>query len=149
MSTHSCPSDEKLASYFDGLLSPEEEASLHSEMLDCPDCISLFASLGVVIQASNTGQHSVEVPLAVTRRAMDLISASPVDEEKESVFRLAVRWLEDAIAPLAHSIQPLQAAGATVRGAAAEQYDACEELRFHVTLGPLALEVDLEVDGPQ
>ena len=47
---HHCPDEETLAAYFDGLMPAEEEAALHAELLSCPDCVRLVATLGLVLE---------------------------------------------------------------------------------------------------
>ncbi|MEE2785730.1 MAG: hypothetical protein VX589_00215 [Myxococcota bacterium] len=148
MSKHECVSDEMLAAYFDGQLSEAQEAEVHREMAKCSSCSELLASLGVVIHEAAMTHSIDEVPDALTQRAMDLMP-EPTPESKPGLLRLAVKWIEDTLAPLAESLQPLELTAGTVRGAAAARQDAFEELRFHVNLGRLSLELDLEVDGPQ
>lgn len=141
MTRHRCADDETLAAYFDGLLSPADEADLMREMRTCPDCLEVVSALGLVI-ADDTPDawKSVQVPAEVTARAKALWPAESVIDK---AVRIAVRWIGEALEPLADALAPMPAAAVAVRGAAARR----DDLRYHVTLGDLPVEVDLEVDG--
>jgi len=147
--THRCPDEETLAAYFDCLLAPEEEAALHAELLECPDCANLVGALGMVLRTEepDAWRHALAPPTAVTQRAMDLWPDEP--STVVDALRIAARWLGDQLAPLADALQPMPVAAATVRGAAATSEGPQDELRYQVTLGDVPLEVDLEVDSPK
>lgn len=149
--THRCPDEETLAAWFDGLLPPADEAAFLRELRTCPDCLTLVAALGMVVDAEEPdGWQQVSVPAAVTARAQALwptepspIAPSPIAQG----LRIAARWIGDALQPLADALAPMPLAAVAVRGAAAAETTR-EELRYQVTFGDLPLEIDLEVDGP-
>lgn len=143
---HRCPDEETLAAYFDGLLSPTDEAALHREMRTCPDCRELVAALGMVIDAdAPDAWMAVEVPAAVTARAKALWPAEPRDNPVSAGLRIAARFIGDALRPLADALAPMPAPAVALRGAAT----ARDELRYQVTLGDLPVQIDLEACGPQ
>ncbi len=145
--THRCPDEETLAAYFDGLMPPGEEAALHRELVACPDCARLVAALGVVIEAEAPGAADTwAVPAALTRRAQALWPSEPLVERVQRGLRLAARWVDDALQPLADALAPPQLATVAVRGAARPA--AHDELRYELTVGDLPVAIDLEVDGP-
>ena len=103
MSAHQCPDDEMIAAYFDGLLSEGEQDLLYGEMSACSDCVAMLASVGVVIREAMTVPESFSVPPSVTAAAVALFEHQ---ESRESVISIAVRWVQDALSPLADAIQP-------------------------------------------
>lgn len=158
--THRCPDEETLAAYFDGLLPPPDEATLLADMRTCPDCRDLIATLGLIIDAEDPeAWHTTEVPPAVTARAIALwppelathpalsprAPSHPTTDPITRGLRIAARWLGDALQPLADALTP-EPATATLRGAPA--HAPREELRYHLTLGDLPLEIEVQVDGP-
>ena len=110
MSDHKCLNDEMLAAYFDGQLSESQEAEIHRAVSDCSGCSELLASLGVVIHESAMAHQMDEVPASVTQRVR---FGRCTTEGTAEFLTLAVRWLEDTIAPLAQSLQPLDLATGT------------------------------------
>ena len=141
---HHCPDEETLAAYFDGLMPAEEEAALHAELLSCPDCVRLVATLGLVLEVEPADAwQQARVPGAVTRRAVDLWPVEP--SAVTQTLHLAARWLGERLAPLAEALAPTPLAAGVVRGGA----QAAEDLHYEITLGELPLEIDLEVDGPE
>ncbi len=147
MTKHLCFDDELLAAYFDGLLTSEEEDRLHSQALGCDTCQEYLAALALIVRDADVVPSSFEVPAALTQSAMDLFDR--VAPKSPSLLTLAVRFIEGAIAPIADAIQPVQMAAIPTRDASGLTPDRYEDLRFHVTLGDLPLEIDLEVDGPE
>lgn len=147
MHAHRCPDEETLAAWFDGLLSPAAQDALCADLLACPDCARLVAALGLVLEAEPPAAFAAAgpVPASVTRRALDLWPAEPSAVERG--LRLAVRWVQDRLSPLADALAPLPLAAGAVRGAAAA-VGPQEELHYQVQVGELALAIDLEVDGP-
>ncbi len=141
--THRCPDEETLAAFFDGLLPPDAEQSLLRSLRTCDDCLELVAALGIVVDADDGHSwQTTAVPAALTDRAKALWpAADPIAHG----LRIAIKWIGDALQPLADALAPMPMAATAVRGAAAE---AREELRYQVTLGDLPLEIDLEIDGP-
>ncbi len=138
---HLCPDEETLAAYFDGLLHPTDEAALHRELIGCPDCARLVATLGLVIESeAPDAWHRASAPEAVTQRAVGLVPEQP------RLLHLAARWIDRQLAPLAGALVPLQLAPSATRAGAPAQV---EELRYHVTVADLPLEIDLELDGPE
>ncbi len=116
--THRCPDEETLAAYFDGLMPPGDEAALHRELVTCPDCARLVAALGVVIEADAPGAAEAwAVPAALTRRAQALWPSEPLVERVQRGLRLAARWVDDALQPLADALAPQQLATVAVGGA--------------------------------
>ena len=147
MTKHRCLDDEVLAAYFDGLLTSAEEEQLHSQAIGCDSCQEELAALALIVRDADVTPSSFKVPQSVTQRAIDLFEERKT--EAVSVLTLAVRFIEGAIAPLADALQPLAMASVTTRDAGEYAVDRFEDLRFHVTLGDLPLEIDLEVDGPE
>jgi hypothetical protein len=145
MTAHRCPDDETIAAYFDGLLSAVDEESLYTEMRTCSDCLEVLASVGVVVREAPLVPSGFTVPEAVTQSAVALFDRFV---ERESLVTVAVRWVQDALMPLADALQPTMAPALSMRGASTH-LGRFEELKFHVTLGDVALEIDLEVDGPE
>ncbi len=145
MSAHRCPDDETIAAYFDGLLSDADQDVFFEEMRECPDCVATLASIGVVVRDSGAIPETFTVPAALTAAAVALFDRT---ETHDSMVSIAVRWVQDALAPLAEALQPTLTPAMSMRGAA-EKLDRYEELKFHVTLGDVALVIDLEVDGPE
>ncbi|MEZ4471217.1 MAG: hypothetical protein R3F60_10530 [bacterium] len=145
MHAHRCPDEETLAAWFDGLLSPAAQDALCAELLGCPSCARLAAALGLVIEADTPAAFAAApaVPAAVTRRALDLWPAEPAPAAR--ALRLAVRWIQDRLSPLADALAPLPVAAGAMRGAASGPQD---ELHYQVRVGDLDLEIELGVDGP-
>ena len=139
MSVHLCLDDEVLAAYFDGLLSAEQEQALHREALSCASCQESLAALALIVRDTDTVPEAFQVASSVTERAVALFGHT---EPSKSLMRLAVRWLEGALAPVADALQPLDAVAVPTRGAAAESLERFEDLRFHVTVGEIPLEID-------
>lgn len=142
--THRCPDEETLAAWFDGLLPPADEQVFLRGLRTCDDCLELVAALGLVVDAEQPGAwQSAAVPPEVTARAKTLWpAADPIARG----LRIAVRWIGDALRPLADALAPMPPLATAVRGAA----DAPrEELRYQVTLGDLPVEIDLEIDGEE
>jgi hypothetical protein len=133
-----------LAAYFDGLLSDEQEDSLHAVAANCPDCQERLVSLAVTLKATDVVPEAFTVPSALTAAAVALFSKA---ESKSSMLRLAVRWLEGALAPVAEALQPLHLPAPVTRGMAPSGVEKYEDLRFNVTLGSLPVAIELEVDG--
>ncbi len=140
---HHCPDEETLAAYFDGLLPPSEENQLLASLRECPDCIDTVAALGFVIGGETDAWKTTSVPAAVTARAKALwpVTADPVSR----AMRLAVKWIGDALSPLADAIQPMGMPAVAMRGAAAL---ALDELQYEVDMGNSAFTISVEVDGP-
>jgi len=147
MTDHRCLDDELLAAYFDGLLTRAEEEHLHTKALGCDTCQESLASLALVIRETDVVPAHFSVPDIVTQRAIDLLGAEPA--HGENILTLAVRFIEGALAPLAHALQPLELGAVATRDPGNSPAAHFEDLRFHVTLGDLPLEIDLEVDGPE
>ena len=147
MTKHRCLDDEVLAAYFDGLLTSAEEEQLHSQAIGCDSCQDELAALALIVRDADVAPSGFSVPQALTQRAIDLVQEART--ESVNVLTLAVRFIEGAIAPLADALQPLAMASVTTRDAGEYVADRYEDLRFHVTLGDLPLEIDLEVDGPE
>lgn len=140
---HRCPDEETLAAFFDGLLPPDAEQSFLRGLRTCDDCLELVAALGIVVDAEQPDAWlTSQVPAGLTARAKALW---PAEDPIARGLRIAIRWIGDALQPLADALTPMPMAATAVRGAAAE---AREELRYQVTLGDLPLEIDLEIDGP-
>lgn len=143
---HRCPDEETLAAWFDGLLPAADEAALLRELRGCPDCLSLVAALGMVVDAEvPDAWQQMSVPAEVTARAKALWPVEPGPITKG--LRIAARWIGEALQPLADAMAPMPMAAVAVRGAAAEDLPR-EELRYQVNFGDLPVEIDLEVDGP-
>ena len=53
MKTHACIDDERLAAYFDGLMSDAEEEQLHADAANCPDCQEHLVALAVTLKATD------------------------------------------------------------------------------------------------
>jgi hypothetical protein len=141
---HRCPDEETLAAWFDGLLDPADEATLQRELLACPECATLLATLGLVLRDEpSDAWNRLTPPSAVTQRALHLWPAAP--SAAREGLRLAVRWIEDRLAPLADALCPLQPATMALRG----NSGADDLLRYHVNVGDLPLEIGLEIDGPE
>lgn len=140
--------DELLAAYFDGLLDEEAERALHARMLDDPELAHEVAALAAVIGADTAFEAAAAPARAVTQRARDLwpVESSAV----ERTLRVAVRWIGEALQPLADALAPEPALATAMRGTAAEVLpdEPVEELRYHLSLGEVPLELDLEVEGP-
>jgi anti-sigma factor RsiW len=143
MTTHRCPDEESLAAYFDGLLTPPEERRFLAGLRGCSDCIEMVAALGFVIEAESDAYRTMTVPAGVTARAKALWPAA-VDPVTRAM-RLAVRWIGDALSPLADALQPVGLPAVAMRGAAAV---ALDELFYEVSLGDTAYTISVEVDGP-
>lgn len=140
--THRCPDEETLAAYFDGLLPPDAEQSFLRGLRTCDDCLELVAALGLVVDADvGEAWRTEAVPADVTARARDLW---PAEDPIARGLRIAVKWIGDALQPLADALAPMPMAAAAVRSGATA---AREELRYQVTLGDLPVEIDLEIDG--
>jgi hypothetical protein len=146
MKQHGCLDDEILAAYFDGLLSANQEDQVYANAMDCGECQSRLTALALMVRDTDSIPADFKVPHSVTQRAIELLPAS---QPMAVALKLAVRWLEGSIAPLLDAIQPLQSPMTATRGVAAQRADYFDDLRFHVTLGELPLEIDLEVDGPE
>lgn len=146
---HRCPDEEMLAAWFDGLLSPEARDAMSVELASCPDCTRLLAALGLVIVADDAALLArTTVPAAVTRRAMDLWPEPEVKTDPVlRGLRLAVRWVQERLQPLAEGLAPLASPALAMRGAQAP--DLQDELHYQVRVGELDLAIDLEVDGPE
>ena len=141
---HLCSDEEALAAWFDGLLTPSEEEAFKRSLLECAACCELVATLGLIIEDEASGALKARpIPAAVTNRAIGLWPKAPSAIQRG--LRLAVRWIEGQLAPLADAMQPMQAAGVMVRGG--ETLD--DLLRYETQVGPYSLEIGLEVDGPQ
>ena len=144
--THRCPDEETLAAFFDGLLPPDAEQNFMRTLRTCEECLELVTALGIVIDADDgVAWQSAPVPAELTARAKALWPADPAADPVARGLRIAIKWIGDALQPLADALTPMPMAATAVRGAAAE---AREELRYQVTLGDLPLEIDLEIDGP-
>ncbi len=143
MKTHQCPDEETLAAYFDGLLEQSDENQFLASLRSCPDCVEIVAALGFVIGAETEPWKTTTVPASITARAKALW---PTTEDPVSrAMRLAVKWIGDALSPLAEAIQPMGMPAVAMRGAPAIAHD---ELMYEVKLGDSAFTISVEVDGP-
>lgn len=138
-----CSDEETLAAYFDGLLPPAEEAEFLAALRSCPECVEMVAALGFVIGGETEAWKSTSVPAAVTARAKALWPTSP--DPVSQAMRLAVKWIGDALSPIADALQPMGMPAVAMRGAAALAHD---ELLYEVELGDSAFTISVEVDGP-
>ena len=118
MKMNKCCSDkETRAAYFDGLLPPAEEAEFLAALRSCPECVEMVAALGFVIGGETEAWKSTSVPAAVTARAKALWPTSP--DPVSQAMRLAVKWIGDALSPIADALQPMGMPAVAMRGAAA------------------------------
>ena len=143
MTDHRCPDDEMIAAYFDGLLSDAEEARFLSQMNSCPECLQTLASVGIVLRETDS------IPTLLLCLTRDCAGGCPIRpfHSTRKLNTIAVRFINDALSPLADALQPTMSPAMSMRSAAPD-LDRFEELRFHVSLGDVALEIDLEIDGP-
>ena len=141
-----CIDDEILAAYFDGLLTEAQEQSLHQQAVACAHCREQLASVAVVVRETEHIPESFKVPTRLTRSAVDLFDQRT---SQTSGLRLAIEWLEGALAPLRDSIQPSLGAAIPTRGKSALAEQRFDELRFNVRLGDTPFVIDMEVDGDE
>ena len=139
-----CIDDEILAAYFDGLLTEAQEQTLHQKALACARCREQLASVAVVIRETDNMPSDFLVPSGLTDRAVALFDDMRGTASK---LKLAVAWLEGALAPLRDSLQPSLEAAIPTRGRSALAEQRFDELRFNVRLGETPFVIDMEVDG--
>ena len=146
MTRQKCIDDELLAAYFDGLLTDEQEEAVLRKALTCDRCKEALAAVAVIVNESDVVPAAFSVPEALTASAAALFDQR---QPSHSVYKIAIQWLEGALAPLKGSLAPDYQTMPLTRGAGPSPADSFDELRFNVTLGSLPLVIDLEVDGPQ
>lgn len=145
--------DETLALYIEGRLTGEALARVHEALAQSPALADEVLQLARVLDL----EGELEFPItdaAATRLAARAAALWPEAERvrSDSVLSLAIRWLGEQLAPLAEALQPVPMEALAVRGApsssASAPSSASEELRYHVTLGQIPLEIDLASEGP-
>ncbi|MFN3198738.1 MAG: hypothetical protein ACE366_10060 [Bradymonadia bacterium] len=149
--SHHRLSDEILALYLEGRLDGPELDAVHRALAADPALQEeLLLLAGVVdVEPSLDFTPSEAMVASLSKSATDLwakMVPSTTQVKSDALLSVAIRWLGDCLAPLAEALQPLTLQTAMVRGAAQPQ--GADELRYHVTLADLPLEIDLASEGP-
>lgn len=141
---HECPDAETLAAYFDDLLGDDERDALFEQLIACPDCVELVATLADVARLDTlAARRAVEFPAGNTEALQRRLfgGASPI----EAIAKIAVRWIGRSLQPLADALVPMPMIAGVTRGAAPEHEPiplsyriAVAHRAFEVTLDPIA-----------